>query len=312
MQNIIGIFLSLILLLALGCESSIPTQDTTSTPVPKTIEDEMEVVTKHQLPVPTNEFKLSNKLREISGLSDAGNGQHLLAVNDEEGKIFYLNKSDGEIAKSVKFHKSGDYEGVELVGTDVYAVKSNGTIYRVTGIDTDEQETTNFKTFLNTAYDIEGLAYHAANNQLLLACKAKAGKGEEFKNKRAIYAFDLKADSLLAKPVLVLDRKQIRDSLQAQANFVNKLLEVFSPEQSAIAFAPSGIAVHPTDGSIYVLSSAGKILLRLHPNGSIHKVIALDKALFQQPEGICFDPQGVLYISSEGKNSRARLFRFDL
>ena len=37
----------------------------------------------------------------------------------------------GKIEDELKFHKSGDYEGIEMIGDDIYVTKNNGTIYEI-------------------------------------------------------------------------------------------------------------------------------------------------------------------------------------
>ncbi len=36
----------------------------------------------------------------------------------------------------------------------------------------------------------------------------------------------------------------------------------------------------------------------------------LDKKTFRQPEGICFDPEGNLFISNEGQGGKANILIF--
>ena len=75
-------------------------------------------------------------------------------------------------------------------------------------------------------------------------------------------------------------------------------------------FGPSGIAVHPLSGDIYVLSSRGKILVQLDAEGKYLDAWKLDKKNFKQPEGICFAPNGDMYISNEGRGGKANLLHF--
>ena len=315
MKNTFFLFLTVLLFLNNACESDSPKQSKEANRgIAQQGASKMDSLkinnVKHLLGKPLKTFTLAPQLKEISGISLSANQKYILAVNDEEGKIFYLDKNNGKIFKSIKFNKPGDYEGIEAIGKKIYVLKSNGTIYEVKHIESENQKTKTHKTFLNSSYDLEGLGYDASNNYLLLACKAKAGKGKRFKKKRAIYAFDLNVDTLLKNPIYLIDRQAILDSLQIKAGYVDKVLEVFSPEQSSIAFAPSGVAVHPLTKEIYVLSSAGKLLVVLDPTGKISKLIPLDKKLFEQPEGICFDKAANLYISSEGKRRGAKLFVF--
>jgi uncharacterized protein YjiK len=75
-------------------------------------------------------------------------------------------------------------------------------------------------------------------------------------------------------------------------------------------FAPSGIAIHPITSEIFVISSQGKKLLILSPEGKKNALIELNPKNFVQPEGICFTPNGDLFISSEGVNSNSYILKF--
>lgn len=258
----------------------------------------------------TAEFKLPKKLVEISGLSMSSDGRFLLAVNDEQGKIFFINKSTGEIVREVKFGKSGDYEGVEMVQDKIYALKSNGTIYELESFEEEEVSAKSYNTPLNTDNNLEGLAYDKSRHRLLLACKKYAGEEEILeKNKyiRSVYAFDLKTKQLLKEPVYRVNRKKTLIAKNVKA-------ASWWQEELADSFAPSGMAVHPKSGNIYLLSSPGKLLLVLNPAGEAIHLERLDKKQFRQPEGICFEKNGVLFISSEGnakKGVNGEILRFN-
>lgn len=263
----------------------------------------------YDLSAPDQTFKLSKKLTEISGLSLSPDGKQLVAVNDEQGKIFFLNKENGKIEKEVKFNSSGDYEGIESVNDKIYVVKSNGDVFRVKDIKNEKSKTKEYNTDLNSKYDVEGLGYDEINNQLLLACKGKAGDKKDMKRKRAVYAFDLEEHKLKKQPAYVIDRDEIGKQFKAE-NFSEELVDALSSDYASDAFAPSGIAIHPKTYDICMVSSVGKLFIVLSPIGTIKYMQKLDSSLFKQPEGICFDNNGDLYISSEGKNGRAKLFQF--
>ena len=86
--------------------------------------------------------------------------------------------------------------------------------------------------------------------------------------------------------------------------------ELFSEEKNEMRFSPSGIAVHPLTGDIYVTSSKGKMLLVMDPQGKILHLVKMKKSIHPQPEGICFDADGTLYIANEGKEDKARIYKF--
>ena len=75
-------------------------------------------------------------------------------------------------------------------------------------------------------------------------------------------------------------------------------------------FKPSGIAVHPKTGQTFIIASDGKKLLVLSEKGQKEALISLNPKTYRQPEGICFSPDGDLFISSEGKDGDGYILRF--
>ena len=257
----------------------------------------------YNLSNPIAEFKLSDKLTEISGLGFTQEEDALLSINDEQGKIFYLNIQNGEIDKSIKFAKSGDYEGIEQIGETIYVVNSSGSIYEVTNLDAEKPDTEKYNTPLNADNDVEGLGYSPKLNSLLVACKGKPGDKKKYANQKAIYAFSLDSKKLSEEPLYLIAEKDI-DERTARGN---RLIEALNG-----IFAPSGIATHPKTKDMYVLSAVGKAIAVLNSKGKLIHVEQMNKSQFKQPEGICFASDGTLFISSEGKSGKGRLFRFEM
>ena len=77
-----------------------------------------------------------------------------------------------------------------------------------------------------------------------------------------------------------------------------------------IPFKPSGLAVHPKTGFTFVIGTVGKMMVILDKDGELHDLIPLDPKIFLQPEGICFSPNGDLYISSEGRGQDGYILKF--
>ena len=245
------------------------------------------------------------QLDEISGLSIDPNRRHeLLAVQDEEGKVYRLNARNGTLLGAVTFWKDGDYEGIEVVGPDVWVVKNTGTLYRVRNVGTPEQTVDKFNTELTGENDVEGLSYDPSRNRLLLACKRDAKDDGNDKDGRYIYAFDLATEKLSERPVYAIAREAVRNYLTActRTSHHEKLAEFF--DRDGFDLAPSALAVHPTTGRLYLTSSVGKVLMVLDPDGKITHLERLDKEKFQQPEGLAFAADGTLYVSTERKKDR--------
>lgn len=267
----------------------------------------------YQLDEPSEVFKLPGRLEEISGLSMGNNDQSLVAIQDEDGEVFFINKENGDVEKEFKFWKDGDYEGVETVGHTIYVVKSTGTIYKITETDSEEPDVVKYNTFLDGGNDVEGLAYDPEAHQLLLACKAQAGEDDSFELTKAIYAFDLNHFELLAAPRYCIKLEDVNEYLNTDPLIrkLEKLNEFFAPGDSEFGFSPSALAIHPVSGHIYILSSVGKILMIISKEGRIEHIEKLKKSIHEQPEGICFDAAGNLYISNEGKGGKGRIYRFN-
>lgn len=256
---------------------------------------------------------LTSELNEVSGLTFSPNGKELIVVQDELGKVFHLNAHNGKISSATTFWKDGDYEGVEAVGDDIWVVKSTGTLYRISKAGSPEQSVEKFNTFLTGDNDVEGLAYDVRKNRLLLACKKDAKDDGNDKNGRYIFAFDLATKTLGEKPVYSIEREAIERYLTScpQTSKHDKLCSFFMGRDE-FDLAPSAIAVHPLTGQLFITSSVGKVMMVLNPNGTIAYLYKLDKALFPQPEGLAFLPDGTLYISTEKKKEQpARVYRLE-
>jgi uncharacterized protein YjiK len=240
----------------------------------------------------------NDELKEISGLSPTDTPGVYCAIADERGEIFFINaEKAGTVTRRVLFKDKGDFESIEMVGKALYALKSNGTLFEIVhwqeGVDKMEMQ--EYKTPL-TENDLEGMCYDAKRNALLFATKEDPLNDVS----RKIYAFSLKTKALDPNPVYTIDPKE-----------VNKILPYDLVEKQHY-FSPSGIAIHPKTKEVYVISTALKRLLILNPEtGAIKLVVRLDKGLLPQPEGIAFDAQGNLFLSSEGKKHEGLLLKFN-
>ncbi len=260
---------------------------------------------------PSASWALPNFLEEISALSWDNRKKMLVTLQDESGNLFFLE--DGKVREELEFWKDGDYEGVEVVGDDIIAMKSSGTLYYIKNAGKKDQSVEKYNDFLTQDHDVEGLGYDAANNRLLLACKGKAGDGSEFRLKKAIYAFDLEKMALLEDPAYIISFEDVHDYLEISPSIRKweKLMEFFQPNETNFTFSPSAIAVSPDGSELYVLSTAGKYILILDKlSGKIKHIEKLPKKMHPQPEGICFDDLGNLYISNEGKGGTPMLYRY--
>lgn len=267
----------------------------------------------YDLDHPSASYTMPSELSEISGIHyTANNG--FASIQDEEGKIFFFDPKVNKITQTIRFDKDKDYEDIEIVGEDVYILESDGDIRLVPNFMGNNPKAIVYETSLSRANDTEGMCYHQPSHSLLIACKGDASLDPErpMKAYRAVYRFDLKTMKLFASPVMLININDLMDysSLNAFARLSYKLAAMMD-QNGDIRFQPSAIAIHPQSKNIYILSFTSTILAVYAESGALLYVKNLNKKLFAQPEGMCFDPQGNLYISNEANGGKADILKFN-
>lgn len=283
------------------------TSETSAPQIDEDISVDAPVAKSYQFDQPDVSIKLPKELKEISGLTLL-DGEHLMAVQDEKGKLYTVRIADGKIVEEKRFGKDGDFEGIERAGDDLYTLRSDGDIYEIKKWKSDDPKSDKFETHLSTRFDTEGLGYDAANNRLLVVCKEFPGEG--LKNSRTIYAFDLGTETMSETPVVVINLKEI-ENMTPDHPLNRAIRNLASPLRDLSGFKPAALAVHPITNQIFVVSSVRKIMLALSAQGALENLWTLPEDLFRQPEGLAFMPNGDLFISNEGGNGRATLLRFN-
>lgn len=263
----------------------------------------------YNLENPSKQIELPGDLKEISGLSYDAADSSIYTHNDETGTIFKISSTSGEIVNRWPFAGPGDYEGIEVRHGQVYITESKGNIWT---FDLASQSSAGeIKTALSQSNDVEGLVALPNSNTLLLACKGKNTPGKKLPGDalyKSVYALNLVDSSLHLFFTLS------QDTLKT---FVNKYLGLegkkLEKRLSRISeFSPSGIAIHPLSGDIYILSSVENTLVVLDEKKLIKHILFLKEDFFNQPEGICFDQIGRLFISNEGDDfTPSQLLIFD-
>lgn len=247
----------------------------------------------YDLDAPNDIYLMPSVLEEISGLTYFAPNQ-LAALNDEHGRVYVYDILERKIVQRIRFEGNGDFEGLELVGKDMYAIKSSGKLYRFNIHVAGVVETINSPF----SYDnnIEGLGYDKKSNNLLIALKESSDiKNVNVKGK-AVYGYNLSSKKFSRSPLFVLSDADLERVLGAE----NKKLK------------PSGIAVHPITGDIYMVASVGRALVVFDNNGKPKNLTLLKRSIFPQPEGITFDPNGDLFISNEVDGDGGTILRFTM
>lgn len=257
----------------------------------------------YDLKQPAQKYFLPYVLSEVSGLTWIRENT-VACVEDEGGKVYLYDFDQRKIIQAVRFAKPGDFEGVEIVGNEVYALKSSGDLYHFELSEERELVGKKIETPLSSANDTEGLGYDPVSGRLLIACKEDGDiKGHNAKGK-AIYAFNPEKEKLKKEARFEVSSKDLKKFFER-----NKSVEY---DDEKIKFEPSGIAFHPIEKTFYVIASVGKLLVVLNQDGSIRATYPIAPRVLNQPEGICFAPNGDLYISSEGEGDKGYILKFPM
>jgi len=255
------------------------------------------------LPSPANydfnapeKFTMTESLQEISGIAFNNlKNDTIYAIQDEEGKLFYWQLGSRRIS-SAKFGKHGDYEDLAILNSVVFVLRSDGTLYSFP-LSAKSASSINSKEWLNLLPkgEYEGLYADAKQNNLYVLCK----KCVDDKSSKEVSGYVLKAsnDSLTNAGQFAIDVKQIQALTQ----------------KKNVKFHPSALTFNLRTNEWFVLSASNKMLVITDESWKVKQIFDLDPTTFLQPEGIAFDSEDNLYISSEGddlKNGNVLKFKF--
>jgi hypothetical protein len=247
---------------------------------------------------PDDSYAMPEFLEEISALDYFDDGV-LACVEDESGYLYLFNPGTGNVTRKIKFGGKGDYEGNAIKGDTAWVIKSNGELFMFRTDQGDNPESMTWDLPFTGKNDIEGLCYRDADHSLLIACKGEAGIHKELKG-RAVYRFDIRTGKLDPEPFIHLTSEVYIEALKSFG---------LNPENHS-PFRPSGISVNPLNGNIFLIGSVGRLLMIIDGHKEIVFMIPLPYRIFEQPEGICFSPEGDMFISSEGKLKEGSIYRF--
>jgi len=265
---------------------------------------------------PDNKYVLQHKLTEVSGLSFISDREVAL-IEDESGSVFIYDLGKNVVERKITFDKKGDYEDVEMVGDTAYVLRSDGKIFELENISGSRSQLkeNKYNTSLSRQNNTEGLCYDNKSKLLLIACKDKPGigkTGKKYENKKAIYSFNTETKTFSDTPYVLIDINEVQKTARGvHTNAIRKLIRFYTDNRESHDFEPSGLSIQPLTGDLYIISSVGKLLVIVSPEGKLLNVIKLPPSIFKQPEGIAFDSIGNMYISNEGRNGKGNILRFN-
>jgi uncharacterized protein YjiK len=232
-------------------------------------------------------------LGEISGLTLTGDGR-LLTHDDEISRVFQIDPKRGTIVKSFTVGNglTGDFEGITVVGSDIYLAMSNGLLYKFReGENSERVPYTTHDTRLGKECEFEGVVYDRDSSWLVLPCKNTRGN-----------AYD--------EELLLYRWKIGRTGSSALSTLTVPLRDVIGTNNWK-KFRASDITVDPATGNYVLISSLDKGIVVMTPDGEVVSSEPLP-AIHQQPEGVAITADGVLMISDEatGKPAALTLYRW--
>lgn len=227
---------------------------------------------------------MPKELNEISGIALDTVTSSVIAINDEEGKIYSFSLTDHVINGSCNFNGKGDYEDIVFTGEEWYILKSDGNVYLIKNIFTDTVSSEKYQLPEKTG-EFEGMFFDHNTHLLYLLCKDC--KYDNNHKRVTIFAFNVKQHQWESASNIAIDVKKIESLLN----------------EKKIEFKPSAIAIHPIDKQLYILSGVNNLLVEADMKGNALNVYKLSKKLFKQAEGICFAPNGDMYISNESAHT---------
>ena len=266
-------------------------------------------ISGYNLNKPERSIILPDTLREISGLTMV-DANTFACVQDENGIVFLYDMNQENLVRQFRFGVDGDYEGIARVDKAIYILRSDGTLFGISNFNSPDFKLSTYPTGI-PAQNNEGLCYDANNHRLLIACKGKISKGPAYKDKRMIYAFDLKTKKMSPDPLFVFDLQTIKQfAIKYVDNLPSKTKKKGNLKEPMIKFMTSSIAIHPINKKLYLLSAADHLFFVFNMNGELEYLERLNPQTFNKAEGIAFLDNGDMLITNEGQRNKPTLLRF--
>ncbi len=237
--------------------------------------------------------QLGKALNEISGICFTGNAS-LLAITDSKEKVVLIDTKTKKLKDYTNkvVPPDSDLEDIVQVDSTIYLLMSKGIIKEIPQGAKDTASVKTYELGLSGSNDFETIYYDPTAKGLVLLCKTCAHeKGEGI---RTAFRFDLSTKTFDTTAFFTISKEEVK-----------KLLK-----NDDAKFDPSAAAIHPLNKRLYILSSAGNLLVITDTRGKVIEAYRLNPDDFPQAEGIAFAPNGDMYISNEGKYGRPTLLYF--
>jgi uncharacterized protein YjiK len=228
-------------------------------------------------------------LREVSGMATTPDGR-ILAHADERAVIAEIDPASGRVVKAFTLGtpaELGDFEGIATAHGRIYLVTSTGMIYRAEEGKADAPvEYQKFVSGAGSFCEIEGLAFDAVADRLLLPCKQVLRR--KLRNRMLVLSVPLRTLRVEETPALSLPEQQLKRELGGAPSLTS-------------------VEVHPRTGSWLLLNSGPAAVIEVSADGKLLGVARLPAQLHPQPEGLAFTRDHTLLITNEARGGTAYL-----
>jgi uncharacterized protein YjiK len=241
---------------------------------------------------------LGNVMTEISGINyyNQTGDSALLAVVDSKQQVFKLEMAVPRLKDHTEkvIPANGDPEDIVKVDSAIFVLLSRGVIEEIPDQAQNEADIKMYPLPLSGTNDFETLYYDPTVKSLILLCKAC--DHEKKGGIRTAFRFDLVTRTYDTTEFYTISKDDVKATLK-DAN---------------AKFDPSAAAFHPINKRLYILSSAGNLLVITDGRSRVMDAFYLSPDDFPQAEGIAFAPNGDMFISNEKKysGSKPTLLRF--
>lgn len=227
-------------------------------------------------------YRVRESMQEISGIVAFPDETNIIAVNDEEGRVYQIDVHTTKAYPSWKFAKNGDYEDICRTDSGWFVLKSNGSLYEIQGLFADSVSSIHYKFPKAGKREFETSYFDSARHSIVMITKNAVDDKKD--GMTSAYRFDLATRTFDTVPVYRLDNQEIAKLAGTDMRF----------------FKPSAAAIHPIEKRLYIVASVSKLLVITDLQGHVQEAYNLKHRLFRQPEGLTFAANGDLYISNEG------------
>jgi uncharacterized protein YjiK len=242
---------------------------------------------------PDLEWRLPKRLREVSGLALTPDGR-VMGHDDEKAVVYEIDIERGEVVKRFALGEPvvrGDFEGLAIDGDgQFYLTTSTGRLYCFgEGEPRAHVAFESFDTGLRDVAEVEGLAFYAPDDSLILACKTLYAA--DLRGAFALFAWSPGRPQEAARPWLTIPAAPLAEAVGERS------------------FHPSSIEIDARSGRLVVLAARQNAMVELDAAGRLLAARRFGKGL-RQAEGATILHDGALVIAREGGDERALMRRY--